>query len=67
MNLDELKCQLTLLQGGEGEVVGILRSLDQWVSEAGQGLDPHLRHYLQNRSYAKALDWILAQEGHPGT
>lgn len=66
MNLDELKRQLTLLQGGEGEMVCILRNLDQWVREAGRGLDPHLRHYLENRSYAKALAWIVAQEGNPG-
>lgn len=62
MNLDELKQRLVLLLEGKGEIVHILKELDQWVRESGNELDPHLRHYLVNRSYGKALAWIEGQQ-----
>lgn len=38
-----------------------LAELDRlWQSE-GAGMDPHFRHYLEKRSYTKALDWMREQ------
>ena len=38
--------------------------IDQYVTEQGAGLDKHFQHYLQNRSYVKALAWIEEHEAH---
>jgi hypothetical protein len=38
--------------------VSALRNLDDIVSNQPGDLHPKLRHFLQNRSYEKALLWI---------
>lgn len=40
------------------DLMTALRNLDEVVAENGEMLDPKLRHFLQNRSYEKALLWI---------
>ena len=40
------------------DLVSALRNLDDIVSNQPDDLHPKLRHFLQNRSYEKALLWI---------
>jgi hypothetical protein len=40
------------------DLVSALRNLDDIVSNQPGDLHPKLRHFLQNRSYEKALLWI---------
>ena len=40
------------------DLVTALRNLDNLVSRSGDDLNPRLRHFLQNRSYEKALLWL---------
>ena len=35
-----------------------LNEMDRISKDTDMGLDPKLRHYLQMRSYSKALDWL---------
>jgi len=43
--------------------VAALRALDAWLASHGPLLDPHLRHYLERRSYLKAQAWLHARSG----
>lgn len=38
--------------------------IDQYLRNEGTSLDKHFQHYLQNRSYVKALAWIEDQEAN---
>ena len=38
-----------------GELGKSLQRLDEIVKDAGSGLHPRLRHFLENRSYGKAF------------
>jgi hypothetical protein len=62
-NFQELLALLTqAVQGPAGDVaayVQVLRNLDDWKDGARSSLLPwDLRHYLGNRSYAKALRYL---------
>ena len=46
-----------------GELGNCLQRLDEIVKDAGSGLHPRLRHFLENRSYGKALLWL--EDGEP--
>ena len=50
-------------KGGQGDLISALKQLDDILEANGSELDARLRHFLQNRSYEKALLWI---EGYPG-
>ena len=39
-----------------------LKSIDQLKEELGPAISPMLQHYLENRSYAKALDFLEGQD-----
>lgn len=43
-----------------------LRNLDEIVIHEGKQMDSKLRHFLQNRSYEKALLWIEGGEPDKG-
>jgi hypothetical protein len=43
-----------------------LAGLDRIAAEDGARLDPRLAHFLQRRSYAKALEWLGGQTPTPG-
>lgn len=45
-------------------LLAAIRALDAWVAARGAELDPHFRHYLEKRSYAKAHAWV-AEHGEP--
>ena len=45
-------------KGGQGDLISALKQLDDILEANGAELDARLRHFLQNRSYEKALLWI---------
>ena len=49
---------------GEG-MIRALAELDRIVAESGTGLPPRLAHFLQNRSYEKALAFLEGQGDIP--
>ena len=48
------------------DLVTALRNLDNLVSRSGDDLNPRLRHFLQNRSYEKALLWLDGESPEAG-
>ena len=48
------------------DLVVALRKLDECVQERGNEMNPRLRHFLENRSYEKALLWIDGEEPQKG-
>ncbi|MGH8020806.1 MAG: hypothetical protein ACREIA_21470 [Opitutaceae bacterium] len=56
----EIKAALIDLTDGmkapdTGRMIASMERLDGLIARAGSGLDPRLRHFLERRSYAKAL------------
>jgi hypothetical protein len=56
------ECLLSLVESmstanGAAMIAGMER-LDRFVSADGASLPPRLMHFLENRSYAKALDFL---------
>jgi len=49
-----------------GELGESLRRLDEIVKDSKADLPPRLRHFLENRSYAKALVWLEGEEPEKG-
>lgn len=39
-----------------------MKELDSLAHEKGQGIDPELKHFLQRRSYEKALSFLKGQK-----
>ena len=55
----ELQALMTAIDNGEGESIAThLRRLDELGQELGKEAPPMLRHYLEKRSYTKALDFL---------
>lgn len=48
--------------GGGISIVEILRELDQICREHKRSLSPQLIHYMERRSYQKALTWLETGE-----
>ena len=62
MDINTLEDNLRILveragTASAGEVLEALRCLDAAVAEADD-IDARLRHFLEKRSYAKALDYL---------
>ena len=51
---------------GHTDLVVALRKLDETVQQKGTEMNPRLRHFLENRSYEKALLWIEGGEPEKG-
>ena len=45
-------------EGDTGRMMAAMERLDATVAQHGPSLDPRLAHFLERRSYAKALDFI---------
>ena len=64
--MKELKSCLLKITNPErvnpGELPLILSKLDEFLQNEEDRLHPRLRHFLQNRSYAKALLWLNDEE-----
>jgi len=53
---ESLVALLAAIKSGDGHTIaGEMARLDEWVERGRSGLSPQLLHFLQNRSYAKAL------------
>ena len=58
-----LQALMTAIDNGEGESIAThLRRLDELGQELGQEAPPMLRHYLDKRSYAKALNLLEGRD-----
>lgn len=68
--IDEIKeSLLAIVSPNEKEkpdLVVALRKLDDCVQERGDEMNPRLRHFLENRSYEKALLWIDGEKPPKG-
>ena len=67
MALDQLHATLqalmTAIDNREGESIAEhLRQLDELSQGLGKEAPPMLRHYLEKRSYAKALDFLEGRD-----
>ncbi|MDE2732759.1 MAG: hypothetical protein OXI72_00080 [Gemmatimonadota bacterium] len=67
MALDQLHTELQALMAAidnrEGELIAAhLRQLDELGQELGSEAPPMLRHYLEKRSYTKALDFLEGRD-----
>jgi hypothetical protein len=63
---DVKSCLMVITNPGSaqpGELGASLRRLDEVVKDSKTELHPRLRHFLENRSYAKALVWL--EDGVP--
>jgi hypothetical protein len=65
--MDEIKkCLRTITEPKDarpGELGESLQRLDEIANDEEVGLHPKLRHFLENRSYGKALLWL--EDGEP--
>jgi hypothetical protein len=50
-----------------GSLLKALSTLDEIVASPSSNLHPRLKHFLQNRSYEKALIWIEGGQPDKGT
>lgn len=58
-----LQALMTAIDKGEGESIAThLRRLDELGQELGKEAPPMLRHYLDKRSYAKALNLLEGRD-----
>ncbi|HAU59205.1 MAG TPA: hypothetical protein DCW45_02440 [Opitutae bacterium] len=68
--MEELKSSLRLITNPKdakpGELIRELKLLDEILNQNASQLDPRLRHFLQNRSYEKALIWLKGEEPEKG-
>ena len=59
----ELQALMTAIDNREGEAIAVhLRQLDELGQELGNEAPPMLRHYLEKRSYTKALDFLAGRD-----
>ena len=58
-----LQALMAAIDNGEGEsIVTHLRQLDELGQGLGKETPPMLRHYLEKRSYTKALDFLEGRD-----
>ncbi len=58
-----LQALMAAIDNGEGESIAAhLRRLDELGQELGNEAPPMLRHYLEKRSYTKALDFLEGRD-----
>ena len=61
-----LKAIVSPVENKQTDLVEALRTLDAIVSNHFGDLHPQMRHFLQNRSYEKALLWLDGGEPEKG-
>lgn len=67
MNKAELKKNLRTVIGQEKlaegvELIQVIKDLDEFTQEESDNLSSKLKHYLQKRSYGKALSYLEGEE-----
>jgi len=69
--MDELTNSLKIIinpkMAVSGSLLKALSTLDEIVASPSSNLHPRLKHFLQNRSYEKALVWIEGGQPEKGT
>ena len=50
----------------KGSLIQALQKLDDILKDSANDLHPRLRHFLENRSYEKALTWIDGKQPEKG-
>ena len=59
-----LKEMMKAIDKGEGEaIVASLGRIDEIGQRLGADAPPMLRHYIEKRSYSKALDFLEGRDG----
>lgn len=59
----ELQALMVAIDNREGESIAAhLQQLDELGQELGSEAPPMLRHYLEKRSYTKALDFLEGRD-----
>ena len=71
MFMEEIKSCLQVITNPKdakpGEFKQTLARLDEIVREQKQNLNPRLRHFLENRSYQKAVVWLAGETPEKGS
>lgn len=63
---ESLVALLAAIKAGDGQAIAAETArLDEWLARGRAGLPPQLVHFLQNRSYAKALMLLNGDAGIP--
>lgn len=63
---DSLTTLLAAIKGGNGQVIADeMVRLDEYLERGRAGLHPQLIHFLENRSYAKALMFLGGESDIP--
>lgn len=58
-----LRALMAAIDNGEGAAIAAhLQQLDELGPALGNKIPPMLRHYLEKRSYAKALDFLEGRD-----
>lgn len=61
-----LQSLLAAIKAGDGATVAAeMARLDEFLAREGPALHPQLVHFLQNRSYAKAVMFLGGETGIP--
>lgn len=68
--MDEMKNYLKIITkpigAPKGSLIQALQKLDDILKDSANDLHPRLRHFLENRSYEKALTWIDGKQPEKG-
>ena len=59
---EALKEMMQAIKTGEGDIAGIVRRIDELNTAIGADAPPMLRHYLDRRSYEKALAFLEGRD-----
>ena len=63
---DSLIALLAAIKAGDGQAISNhMTKLDEFLSRGRTGLHPQLTHFLENRSYAKALMFLGGETDIP--
>ena len=69
--MEEIKSCLQVITNPKdakpGQFKQTLARLDEIVCEQKQDLHPRLRHFLENRSYQKAVTWLQGETPEKGS
>jgi hypothetical protein len=57
-----LKEMLSAIEGGGDNIAALVRNVDQRGQAVLEQAPPMLRHYIERRSYTKALDFIEGRD-----
>jgi len=58
----ELKAMMQAIAEGGGDIASLVRAIDDLTQRMPEQTPPMLRHYIERRSYAKALDFIEGRD-----